>query len=250
MPDKITNSRPIQLAHLKTHGALTSLMEQFKYWEVRTRELSLTAFLIVEALLIFVALPLEAKDQIPGIIAYVMVVLFVITSFIVALQSYKAIIILMTAVIASQIIAFIYGPHSSPVTDWCDAAARHTAICAVSWVIAKSVLKPGRISIYRIEAAIALYLNIGLFFFTTYRLLLSLVPGTFLGLTLASGPYRSGSELLYFSFASLVASGYRRITPVGSLAHTLVNAETLVGLLYPIAILIWFVISQKKQGDS
>jgi hypothetical protein len=250
MPDKFTSLRPIQLAHLKTHGALTSLMEQFKYWELRTRELSLTAFLIVEALLIFVALPLEAKDQIPNIISYVMVVLFAITSILVALQSYKAIVILVTSVVVSQIIAFVYGPHPSPLTDWCDAAARHTAICAVSWVIAKSVLKPGRISFYRIEAAIALYLNIGLFFFTTYRLLLSLVPGTFLGLTLGSGPYRSGSELLYFSLASLVASGYRGITPVGALAHTLVNVETLVGLLYPVAILIWFVVLQIKQSES
>jgi hypothetical protein len=69
-------------------------------------------------------------------------------------------------------------------------------------------------------------------------------------LTLASGPYRSGSELLYFSFASLVASGYRGITPAGSLAHTLVNAETLIGLLYPVLIIIWFVVLQKKQSDS
>lgn len=251
MPEKISDShRLTPTTYLKAHEIPTNAKKHFKYWQTRTRESGLTAFLIVEVLLIFVVLPLEANGQVTSAIAAVMIGLFVVTSFVVALQSVLAIAVLAASITVSQFIGLIYDTHSSTLTDWCDAAARHTAICAVSWVIARIVFNPGRISVYRVEAAVALYLNIGLFFFTTYRFVLSIIPGALSGLMVGSDPYRSGSELLYFSFASLVASGYRGIEPVGPLTHNLVMTESLIGLLYPVVILIWFVLLQIRQSDS
>jgi hypothetical protein len=223
-----------------------NIKEQFKRWQKRTLEPGLTALLIVEILLFFVALPLEANNHIPSVILTMMVGLFLIASFIVALQSRLAIAAFAAAAILSQ----IYSTHYSTLTAWFDAGARHTAICAVSWVIAKMVFGSGRVSIHRIEAAIVLYLNIALLFFTTYQFVLTVFPDAFLGLTLKLGQSQVTSDLLYFSFATMMSTGYAGITPVSALARNLVGIQSLIGLLYPAVLLIWFVMLQTKQSDS
>jgi hypothetical protein len=159
------------------------MTERFKRWQERTLKPSLTALLIVEVLLIFVAIPLDAKNLIPSAILTLMVALFLIASSLVALQSRVAMLVFAVSVIAAQIAGTIHGRHSSPLTAWLDAGAQHTAICAVSWIIMKAVFGPGRLTVFRIEAAIVLYLNIALFFFSAYRLVARLVPDAFSGLT-------------------------------------------------------------------
>jgi hypothetical protein len=210
------------------------------------REPILTALLIVEVLLIFVALPLEANDQLPSILLAVVVILFLITSLLVAIQSRVAMTIFAAAAILSLLTKFIHETHYSMLTAWFDVGARHTAICAVSWVIVKIVFGPGRLSVHRIEAAIVVYLNIGLFFFTTYRFLLTVEHDAF---SLTSDRSHLISDLLFFSFATMVSTGYAGITPVSTLARSLVAIQSLLGLFYPALLLIRFFTLHPKQSD-
>jgi hypothetical protein len=111
----------------------------------------------------------------------------------------------------------------------------------------RDVFGPGRLTVFRIEAAIVLYLNIGLFFFTAYRLVARLTPDAFSGLTSEAEYSKSAADLLYFSFAVLISANYDAITPATPLAHGLVKMESLVGLLYPAALIAWFITLQLKQ---
>ena len=154
------------------------------------------------------------------------------------------------SVILAQTAALVHSKHSSSLTAWFDAGARHTAICAVSWVILRVVVAPGPITVHRIEAAVVLYLHIALVFFTTYRFVLMLAPNAFSGLTFGADRSPSASDLLYFSFAALIGTSYHAITPTTPLAHGLVNMESLIGLLYLAALLAWFITLQLKQRRS
>jgi hypothetical protein len=226
------------------------MKERFRRWQERTYEPSLTALLIVEVLLIFVAIPLSTKDLVPSAVVTLMVALFLIASFLVASRSRVAMVIFAASVILAQTAALVHSKHSSPLTAWFDAGARHTAICAVSWVILRVVFAPGPITVHRIEAAVVLYLNIALFFFTTYRFVLMLAPDAFSGLTVGEDHSPSASDLLYFSFVALISTSYHAITPTTPLARGLVKMESLIGLLYLAALLAWFITLQLKQRRS
>jgi hypothetical protein len=232
---------------LETHISLQVMTGRFNYWQERMREPSLTALLVIALLLIFVVIPLDARHLVPTAILTLMVALFLIASFLVALQSRVAMFVFVVSAIVTQIAAIIHGKQSSPLTAWLNAGAQHTAICAVSWIIMKDVFGPGRLTVFRMEAAIVLYLNIALFFFTAYRLVVRLVPEAFSGLTSGAEYSRSAADLLYFSFAALISAAYDAITPATPLAHGLVKIESLVGLLYPAALLAWFITLQLKQ---
>ena len=230
--------------------SLPVMTERFKQWQEQTREPSLTALLIVALLLIFLVIPLEAKHLVPTAILTLMVALFLIASFFVALQSRVAMFVLVVSAIVTQVASIIHGRPSSPLTAWLATGAQHTALCAVSWIVMSYVFGPGRPTVFRIKAAIVLYLNIGLFFFAVYRLVVRLVPDAFSGLIYAGEYSKSATDLLYVSFAALTGTNYNAITPAAVLARGLVKMESLIGLLYPLALLVWFITLQLKQQRS
>src|SRR5215471_1263649 len=190
------------------------MTERFKHWQEQTREPSLTVWLVVAILLLFVIIPLEANHYVPRAILNLTVALFLIASFLVTLQSRVAMFVLVVSAIVAQIVAIMHGRHSSPLTAWLDAGAQHTALCAVSWIVMSYVFAPGRLTLFRIKAAIVLYLNIGLFFFAVYRLVVRLVPDAFSGL-ISAGEYSKSAV----SFAALIGTNYNAITPTTVLAR-------------------------------
>ena len=223
------------------------MTERFKRWQQRMREPSLTAWLVVALLLLFVIIPLEENHLVPTAILTLTVALFLIASFLVTLQSRAAMFVLVVSAIVAQIAAIMHGRHSSPLIAWLDTGAQHTALCAISWIVMSYVFGPGRLTVFRIEAAIVLYLNIGLAFFAAYRLVVRLVPDAFSGPTSGAEYSKSATDLLYVSFAALIGTNYNAITPATVLARGLVKTESLIGLLYPPALLVWFITLQLKK---
>ena len=92
------------------------MTERFKRWQQRMREPSLTAWLVVALLLLFVIIPLEENHLVPTAILTLTVALFLIASFLVTLQSRAAMFVLVVSAIVAQIAAILHGRHSSPFT--------------------------------------------------------------------------------------------------------------------------------------
>jgi hypothetical protein len=208
--------------------SVNGMTERFERWKERMRERSLTALLILEVLLIFVVLPLYARHLVPGAVLTVMVALFAIANLFVVLQSRVATFVFAASVILSAIATFIHDKHSSALIDWLDAGGRHTAICAVSWVIVKTLFERGPVTVRRMEAAIVVYLNIALFFFTAYRFALRLVPDAFSSVISGVDRSRSAIGLLYFSFTALMSTDYDKIAPAHPLVRVLAGMESLI----------------------
>lgn len=103
-------------------------------------------------------------------------------------------------------------------------------------------LRPGEITMHRLQGAIAAYMLVGLMFAHGYRLVASGTPGAFLA---GGAPADYGTivpKLVYFSFVTLTTLGYGDITPAHPYARSLVMLESLFGILYP-AILIARLVS-------
>ena len=77
---------------------------------------------------------------------------------------------------------------------------------ALSWVVARVVFAPGRITYHRIMGAILLYLTIGVTFVAHYTFVGLLVPNSFSGMALKDSP-TFASTMIYFSFGTLTTAG-------------------------------------------
>lgn len=122
------------------------------------------------------------------------------------------------------------------------AAAAGLALGVLMAAILMQVVGAGRITIRRIEGAIAGYLLLGLIFACLYDLVHGLVPDAFLH---HGAPSEAGGRVasyLFFSFVTLTTTGYGDIVPVHPAARSLAILEALIGQLY-LAILLARLVS-------
>jgi hypothetical protein len=136
------------------------------------------------------------------------------------------------------------------LSDWCTIFAVGAIIC----VLLSQIFRPGRVTHYRIEGAVSVYLMFGAAWAHGYRIVQLMVPGSF------NGPTQDFTNITgwtYFSFVTLSTVGYGDITPVGQVARTLAVGEALAGQLY-LAVLIARLVAMElvfwqqriQNGDS
>jgi hypothetical protein len=107
--------------------------------------------------------------------------------------------------------------------------------------------KTGTAGTDRILVSVSLYLLIGIFWFTLYKLLDSLRPGSFV----ASGSPQNlpPGSLMYLSFITLTTLGYGDIVPVTPLARIIAALEAVAGVLY-IAITVARLVSSYEHKEE
>lgn len=233
--------------------SLATWRSRIKEWHEVAREPGLTALLIIEGLLIFLIIPLTGMGVLPEFIMPAMFMLLVISILVVTWHSHVASIAVTTAVLLSPVGTFLWREDPSPLTQWLSAGGRVLAISAVSLTIARVVFGSGRVTFHRVQGAVVLYLNFALLFFTIYRLMEVLLPGSFSHLPHSGTEYGSGAALLYFSFSTLTTLGYGDITPVHPLARSFANLEGVIGQLYPATLLARLVsleIAHRQQSPG
>lgn len=100
-------------------------------------------------------------------------------------------------------------------------------------VVLERVLRAGRVTVHRINGAIAAYLLFAVIFANAFELVETLHPGSFGGVTASRG----WGGFLYFSQVTLFTVGYGDITPVAAGARSLAMLEGLIGQLFPAILL-------------
>lgn len=121
-------------------------------------------------------------------------------------------------------------------------AAETFALVTLALVVLGMVLRPGTITRYRIEGAVAAYILLGLAWSGAYELVWLSAPAAFGGSVLDSS-----RQWIYYSFVTLTSTGYGDLTPVHPVARSLAVAEALTGQLY-IAILISRLVALELQS--
>jgi hypothetical protein len=217
--------------------SIKAAIERYRKWQEPLREPGLTALLVLQVALIFGAIPLAGMGVAPLATLPVMFALLVIAILVVTSRSHAVAAAVLISVVISLLGNVVRQEHPSVLTDWLSAGGRLLLILALSWVIARAVFGPGRVTLHRVQGAIVLYLNCALFFFTIYRLIVVLDPDAFAGLSQAPEESGSGAGLLYFSFSTLTTAGFGDISPVNPMARSMANLESIIGQLYPATLL-------------
>lgn len=202
----------------------------------RYRDSKLSALLVTQLVLIFVAEPLALEGfAFPliasGIIATGLILLLVVGSH----QHGGLIVIGLFGVrLLSACVALFWG---TSLTEAAEAISAVLALLATIWAISVIVFGPGRITAHRVRGAVVLYLSIAIIFAWLYRLVAQEVPGAFSGLMFRADQFGALSPFLYYSLTSLTTVGFGDIAPVDAFARNLTMFEALVGQLFPTIIL-------------
>jgi hypothetical protein len=119
-------------------------------------------------------------------------------------------------------------------------------LAGMTVVVLERVLRAGRVTVHRINGAVAAYLLFAVVFANAYELVELLRPGSFGGAAVSRG----WGGFLYFSQVTLFTVGYGDITPVSAGARSLAMLEGLVGQLFPAILLARLVALEIEDRRS
>lgn len=225
---------------------------RFRRLQERFGDPLLTVLTILLALLLFVIAPLHASGIGIGEDIGLALALVVIATVLFAYGISASVVVMLVALALAVAAAILRHRHQAPLDLYLDATAWILLGLALSWVVARAVFAPGRITYHRIMGAILLYLTIGVTFVALYTFIGLLVPDAFSGLTLKDSPTLA-SMMIYFSFGTLTTAGSADISPLHPIARSLTNVEAMIGQLYPATLLARIVTleieGEKKKGE-
>jgi hypothetical protein len=225
-----------------------------RFW---SEERSLTAFLILLIVEIFVLAPLQitgfAFRLINGMVFTLLLLVGLLTmtkrrEF----QALATMIVVLT--ILTRVARRFFGVAGLEVLD-----GVLVLLCTIGFlvIVLWQVYREGPVTAHRIQGAVAGYLLLSVIFAIAYSLAETIQPGSF---QMSSVQDQLRSELVmdrsfyYFSVVTLTTTGFGDITALSYPARTLVMMEALIGQLYT-AILIARLVSlhveekRARRGD-
>jgi hypothetical protein len=203
----------------------------------RRQDPALTALLVAQVLLIFIAEPLAFEGFEPPLVVLAIIVVGLILLLVLGSDHHGALIVVGVAGVVRAITLVADFLWSAPAIEAEEGISAVLGLLAVMWVIFGIVFGPGRITAHRVRGAILLYLSIAVVFAWLYRLIVFVVPAGFSGLKFNAGQDGALSPFLYYSFTSLTTLGLGDIAPVNAFARSLTVLEALLGQLFPAVIL-------------
>jgi hypothetical protein len=220
-------------------------------WQERLREPSLSVVLGLQVLVMFVIGPLTGTSLTFPLIIQLFVVLIALVSILMVAEGSAARAFTTTAfgatLIGWALRAFFPTPLSFSIAE---TIAVLLSIATITVTMGRIVLGEGRVSLHRLQGAIAIYLNIALAFGFIDNLILRYWPDAYSNI---SGGRRDHlGEMLYFSLTTITTTGYGDLAPIRPVARGMANLEAVTGQLYVammISILVGLHVSHRGRED-
>lgn len=225
----------------------------------RSVDLGLSALLAVQALTLFVVIPLGGPSPTSHLLFDACHLVFAAVC-VAVLTGHRVV----QCVLLAGLVLLAAGPG---LQDWTsshlglDQAVLHDVVGFTAFVfngvvtalVARHVFGPGRVTAHRVQGAILIYLNVAALFAIAYSALESHVPGAIVhtaGGVLASTMGARIAELTYFSIATITTTGYGDLAPVHFVARSLANLEAVFGQLFPATLLARLVALHLAHGND
>jgi voltage-gated potassium channel Kch len=222
-----------------------------RFW---SEERSLTAFLILLIVEIFVIAPMQVKGHAIVLVNNAIFFLLLMTGVLTVTKrkSFQALLAMVVVLaIATRWANLVMQIPGLMILD-----GIFMLICIIGFlaIVLWQVYREGPVTAHRIQGAVAAYLLLSILFAVGFSLLEIIRPGSFQGQNQAQIQDGINRSFYYFSVVTLTTTGYGDITAVSPYARTLVMMEALIGQLYP-AILIARLVSlhvetkREKRGN-
>ncbi len=203
----------------------------------RYQDPCLSALLVAQVVLIFIAEPLAFEGFELPLIAIGIVVVCLVLLLVLGSPHRGALVVVGVAGAIRGMTLVGDLVWRAPVIEAEEGIIAILGLLAVMWVVVGIVFGPGRVTAHRVRGAILLYLSIAVVFAWLYRLIAEAAPAGFSGLKFTAGQHGALSPYLYYSLTSLTTLGLGDITPVNAFARSLTVFEALLGQLFPAVVL-------------
>jgi hypothetical protein len=216
---------------------------------IRLLDQSLTFFLAILTLIIFVVFPLAGLGWLGKIIVDLVISILLLSGAVATKRSRTLTILVVLLTIASLVVHWtgVYVPKFSHRV--LEPVLLLTCLLAFAVITLIQVFSPGAINVHRVLGAIAAYLLIGLVWSYAYFLADMIIPGSIHPTASTQEVVAPMARYVYFSFTTLTTLGYGDIVPVHPIARTLAICEGLIGQLYP-AVLIAGLLGMALQPQK
>lgn len=201
-----------------------------------TGEWGLRVLLILLVVDIFVVAPL-AQDETSLGLRPVIHSIILVAGIAIALRSHETILTLVGVVaLAGLVMHWAYHAHPSVAFGHVDTGLSLAFTAIVTGLVLVQVFRPGRITLYRIEGAVAAYLLVAYGWALAYQLVALGDPAAF-RFPVTEVPQTLRFRLLYFSLTTLSSVSYGDVTPLAPIARSLAALEGTIGQLFPVLLL-------------
>jgi hypothetical protein len=220
---------------------------------IRLLDQSLTFFLAVLILIIFVVFPLAGLGWLGKFIVDLVLSILLLSGAVATNRSRTLTVLVVLLTIMGLVVHWtgVYVPNfSHPVLE---PVLLLTCLLAFAVITLIQVFSPGAITLHRVLGAIAAYLLIGLMWSYAYFLADMIIPGSIHPTAATQEMVSPMARYVYFSFTTLTTLGYGDIVPLHPIARTLAVCEALIGQLYPavlIAGLLGMALQPQKITDD
>lgn len=208
---------------------------------------SLTALLLVQAVVIFVLSPARAEG-LPVPESAVVVVLLAFMSIVIIMGRGRwTLAVGVGTVVLNAASAIVVQVWPGAITEIGGDAEALFTFAMLTVVVFQAIFRPGGFNNHRVRGAIVFYLNLGLLFGVLYRLVAELVPGAYSHLPLSDDPAAFHAAANYLSFVTLTSVGYGDIVPVRPIARSLCMLEATMGQLLPTVLIARVVVLAMRE---
>jgi hypothetical protein len=130
-----------------------------------------------------------------------------------------------------------------------DVGPALSVLCAAytTWLLMRAVLRSPRITANVLGGALAAYIMAGLAFAVAFGVIEARVPGAFQA---AAGVPASFSDLVYFSFVTLLTIGFGDVTPAVPVARAVVVFEGLFGVVFTTIVMASLVAGYLRHREA
>jgi hypothetical protein len=199
-------------------------------------EWSLRALLVVLAVDVFVVAPLAQGGTTP-VVRPVIQSIVLLSGMAIAFRSRRIVATVVgTLAVAGLVVHWTYHAHPTVGLGRADTGLSLVFTAIITGLTVLEVFRAGRITVYRIEGAVAAYLLVAYVWALAYQLLALSDPVAFT-FPATAGPQTLRFRLLYFSLTTLTSVSYGDITPLNPLARSLAALEGMIGQLFPVILL-------------
>jgi hypothetical protein len=157
---------------------------------MRFHDPSLTAMLVLQCLVMFVAGPLAALGYELAFAAIELLILAFVILVVAVSRSPIAALITVIGFGCSVVGTRLQIHHASVPSAMLSHVGGEVGIAVSGYIIARALYAPGPITLHRVIGAIVFYLNLGLFFAMTYRLIRDALPAGLSGIPTDAGDCR------------------------------------------------------------
>jgi len=213
-----------------------------QFWD---RDGFLSVLLAVLVVSVYIALPVAGGPMF-GVVGEVVMTLVLLSGLFVVASEHARLRPAMVFVAGTIALGWLAEIGHHPIATRGALALNFVYLGAMVVVVLERVLRSGRVTVHRINGAIAAYLLLAVLFANAFSLVEHVHPGSFQGLTV-SGAW---GGFLYFSQVTLFTVGYGDITPVAAGARALAMLEGLVGQLFPAVLLARLVALEIEDRRS